>query len=173
MQSKKIIVALLSTVSVAVIVFTVVMGVQYFKNSGLEENINKAIAEKIKSEKIPGEALPYSIQYSNTVLGAVHYEVMSCNQRNKTAVVSFSYIDAIALADQYEGPVENIDEFYIYCVDSIVNETAPVIAKEVEIHFDLKEENGQTTYIIQSSPELADVLTGGTFSEYLRLIGGC
>ena len=91
MERKKSIIALFSAVSVAVIVFAIVMGVQYFTSLGLKEEINKAIGEKIKSEEIPGEALPYSIQYSNAVLDAVHYEVMSCDQRNKTAVVSFSY----------------------------------------------------------------------------------
>lgn len=172
MQRKKSIVALLSAVSVVVIILVIIVGVQYFKSFGLKEEINKAIGEKIKSEEIPGEALPYSIQYSNAVLGAIRYEVMSCDPKNKTAIISFSYVDAIALADQYGESLENIDEFYTYCVDSIMSKTAPVIAKEVEVQFSLTEKNGQTTYVIQSSPELADVLTGGTFSEYLKLIGG-
>ena len=172
MQKKKKIVAFLSAVSIAIIVLIIIVGVQYFKSLGLKEEINKAIGEKIKSEEIPGEALPHSIQYSNAVLGAIHYEVMSCDQKNETAVISFSYVDAIALADQYGESVENIDEFYIYCVDSIMSKTAPVITKEVQVQFALTEEIAQRTYVIQSSPELADVLTGGTFSEYLKLIGG-
>lgn len=172
MRRKKIIIALLVAVGATAILCGITIGVQYFGRSGLEANIGKAIEKKIQSEEIPGEALPYSIQYSNAVLGAIQYQIISCDQRNKTATVSFNYVDAIALADQYGEIVCDADEFYIFCVNSITNKTAPFETKEIEIQYYVVEENGQAFYVIENSPELADVLTGGTFSEYLQLIGG-
>ena len=175
MQNKKIMLIFFLVLSITIIILGIVMGTRYFDELNEEQNIDNAIAEKIKNEEIQGDMLPSSIQYSNAVIKAVEYKIISCNKKDKTAVVSFTYINAIKLAEQYQKPINceaDIDDFYMFCVNSIESRTAPFVTKEIEIRYSLEDQNGQTICAIQNSAELADVLTGGTFSEYLKIIGG-
>lgn len=169
-MKKKVILA--SVVSIVVILGGIALAIWWFLGRNTDQELEAAIAQRIQSEKSLGDNLPASIQYSNAVLDALEYQVLSNDTESGTAKVSFTYVDVMALADQYADDEVNADSFYTNCVDLIGQDRAPRITKEIFLHYTLEEMNGQTVYVIESSAEFADALSGGAFSVYMDLLGG-
>lgn len=159
-------------VAIFAIIVVSIVSIQVFSKREAIKVIDVAIGEKIAAEKIEGTALPTSIQYTNAIVDAIEYQIISVNEENNTALVSFTYVDAIGLADKYGESVENIEGFYTYCVDTISCGEAPFITKEIEVQYDVDESRKENKCLIRNSPDLADALTGGTYSAYIQLLGG-
>ena len=130
-----------------------------------------AIEEKINGAIIQGMDLPLSYQFNNAVLMAIEFELLEYNQNLNAATVNFSYVNVLALADTYSESLNDADAFYEYCVDKITNGTAPMLNKTIPVTYTETKDEGITHYIVIDSLELADVMTGGVASEYIKLTG--
>lgn len=150
-----------------IIVVAIIVGLAlYFGYAWkMERDVSQAIQEKIDSELVPGENMPLGASYTNAVYSAITFEVQHSD--GKKAQVAFTYPDVIALADQNETDKQEADAFYQHCIDTIHAGEYPQKDKTISVEYE-KDKNGKIK--IQASPELADVLTGGAYSVYARMI---
>ncbi len=132
----------------------------------------KAISDRINSEMYLGDDLPLSYQFCNAVVQAIEFEILDTDKANRTMHVRFTYIDVLELAECYDDDSPSQDEYYKFCLNSIVGDDAPTVTETVSLTFTLSESDGDVIIILDDCIEFADVLTGGTASEYLKLLGG-
>lgn len=160
------------SVAVCCTVLIVVLVVLLTNITSRESNgYETAIEEKINGAIIQGMDLPLSYQFNNAVLMAIEFELLEYNQNLNAATVNFSYVNVLALADTYSESLNDADAFYEYCVDKITNGTAPMLNKTIPVTYTETKDEGITHYIVIDSLELADVMTGGVASEYIKLTG--
>lgn len=153
----------------AVAVITVLL---LFGLSTREKAYEVAIAEKIASEMIQGEKLPLAYQYNNAVLNAIGFRILDTDKSTNTAMVKFSYIDILSLADTYVGSMSDSSLFYTHCIDQIESGKAPTLTKTITVSFAVFESGEVEKLIALDSVDFADVLTGGVASAYVKLSGG-
>lgn len=139
--------------------------------SGKSNIYETAIEKKINGAVIQGVDLPLSYQYNNAVLKAIEFEVLEVDKRFNSAIVNFSYVDVLALADTYTESLNDADAFYQYCIDRITNGTAPMLSKTISVSYIVTEYEEIAQCIAIDSLDLADVMTGGVASEYIKLTG--
>ncbi len=130
-----------------------------------------AIKTRLDSEKVNGTDIALSYQYSNAMLDAIDYKIVSTDKSSGSARVTFTYVDAMLLADGYTGSIHDQVSFYQHCIDTIKAHQAPTISKTITVYFE-KDTNAGGELAVVDSPELADVLTGGVASWYQNMIGG-
>lgn len=166
-------VGIIAAVSAIVILGAGAVGVWYLTGGASDSPLEAAIDRRIEGEKNLGENLPLSMQYSNAVLDALEYQVLSEDRESGTATVSFTYVDVMKLGEECGTDIADADLFYTQCMEKIEQGTAPSVTKEIQLQYTTQEAtDGESVYVIQSSPELADALSGGVFSVYRELIGG-
>ena len=132
-----------------------------------KKEMENIITKVIHNETITGEELPMSQQYANAILNAISYEIIESDEFGK-AVVKFTYIDAMKMADTY-GTVSNSDDFYAFCIQQIQNNVAPLVEATIEVEYRAAADGSVE---IVDSIAFADVLTGGAASEFLKLLEG-
>lgn len=157
----------ISASTVAVITALLLFGL-----SPREKAYEVAIADKIASEMIQGEKLPLAYQYNNAVLDAIGFRILDTDKSANTAIVKFSYIDVLSLADKYVGSMSDSSLFYTHCIDQIESGKAPTLTKTITVSFAVFESGEVEKLIALDSVDFADVLTGGVASAYVKLSGG-
>lgn len=135
-----------------------------------KELLYQAISEKIDIEIKKSPNLPMDIQYTNAVYSTIEFKILSYTK--ETANIQFTYVNVVALADLYPSEITDIDKFYKYCIEKIESEAVEKETKVIEVSYISVNENGNKKFLVEDTPELADVLTGGAYSEYQRLVGG-
>ncbi len=131
-----------------------------------------AITRRIENETVSISDPPLEYQYSNAILQAIRYNIVSSDRKNNTATVQFRYVDVMALADELGNKAIGQDEYYSYCIEAIRRETAPFATTAIQIRFEEREINGVRQLCVVDSFELADVLSGGTVSAYMSIEEG-
>jgi len=158
------------SLGIIVIAVTVILSIHGLQNVEMEDRLTVGLEQKITSEMVAGEELPIFWMYSNAIREAIEFDIVSCNEKKKEASVKFTYVDAISLADCYAGTLENPELFYQYCVREISAESAPQKTETIRITYSEYENEDELYCIIEDSPELVNVLTGGTYSEYVKIL---
>ena len=166
-------VGIIAAVSAIIILCAGAVGVWYLTRGASDSPLEAAIDRRIEGEKNLGKDLPLSMQYSNAVLDALEYRVLSEDHESGTATVSFTYVDVMKLGEECGTDIADADLFYTQCMEKIEQGTAPSVTKEIQLQYTTQEAtDGESVYVIQSSPELADALSGVVFSVYQGLVGG-
>lgn len=127
-------------------------------------SLNATIFDEIYSEIIPGEELPLSIQYSNSVYTNISFNILSQNDSNGRATVEFTYVDILALADGYMEDFDDIDRFYEYCIQNISSGNIETISETVEVSYTVLVEADVKTYVVDQIEDIMSILTGGAYS---------
>ncbi|MBE6587470.1 MAG: hypothetical protein E7647_03535 [Ruminococcaceae bacterium] len=138
-----------------------------------EENpFSRSIEQKIESERAVGVNTDYSYQYQNAVLDAIEYDILKYDEDKLCATVRFTYVDVLKLAEGYEEDIDDVNDFYRYCIESIESDDAPSITKKINVDFyEINGDEGRVL-MVEDSVEMADVLTGGFASVYNEIIEG-
>ena len=139
--------------------------------SGKSNIYETAIEKKINGAVIQGVDLPLSYQYNNAVLKAIEFELLEFDKSVNSATVNFSYVDVLALADTYTESLNDVDAFYRHCIDRITNGMAPMLSKTISVRYIESKYEGPSRCIVIDSLELADIMTGGVASAYIKLTG--
>lgn len=169
MRSKKhrkwpiILILILAVVAVGFIV-----GSSFVHKASFED----ALEEKVTSDIIRGEDVPAHIEYSNAVYESISFNVRTNDYKSGMAEVEFTYVDVLALADGSEAEIESQESFYTYCVEQINSGVAPTNTEVIQVSYAILEEDGGKRYVIEDTPELANVLTGGAFSVFQSMLEG-
>ena len=132
------------------------------------QRLEAAIESVVDSEIVQGEDVPPYLAYTNAVRTAVSYDIQS-NDKKGTAVVAFTYVDVMALAQNISPANEDLDGFYQKAIDQIQSGSAPMESETIEVTYQVGEEK---EYILDVTPALANVLTGGAFEVIQGLVEG-
>ena len=130
--------------------------------------LESAIDDLVQKELIEADNLPLSYQYANAVVKAFSYEIVDVGTAGK-AELKVTYVDVLKLADSF-GDVIDVDAFYSFCIQQIDNKTAPVVEDKIVVECILTEDNGIIELV--DNIDLADALTGGAASEYIKMMEG-
>ena len=131
-------------------------------------NFQDSLQTMIDSELVKGDDLPGYLLYSNAILQDIKFVVKKIDQESKSAVVEFSYVDAMKLADSYSGPLSDAEQYYNYCVNEIMNDRAHRVEKEVTFSYCVAESD----CLIETNQDYLDVISGGAYSAYLEMLEG-
>ena len=139
-----------------------------FKNQDNPSNpkLDTAIDTYIQNELCTGESLPLMLQYQNALLGAITYEVQSCNVDRGTMDVKFTYVDALQLADSFSGSNISADNYYSTCIKAIQSRNCKMITEVISVTF----KSYANGYALMDSDLLTNVLSGGILDYYLGLL---
>ena len=142
--------------------------------SSKESLLIEALEQKINAEKVieyveADSNVPMSLQYKNAVASSVEFTVKEIEYFNNQAVVSFSYTDIMSLAEDYGDSDHGPDAFYQYCIRKIEDGEAKK-TEEIRLSFVMEKVDGDKICIIENTPELTNVLTGGIYKELLDLL---
>lgn len=142
--------------------------VKLFGDMQGDQRLEYAIESVIDSEIVQGDDVPPYLAYMNAVRLAVSYDIQS-NDKKGTAVVSFTYVDVMGLAQSVLPANEEVDAFYQKAIDQIQSGSAPMKSETIEVTYHVGEEK---EYILDVTPALANVLTGGAFEVIQGLVEG-
>lgn len=168
--NKKILI-IVSLIIILLILILIFGGMLSSKKSlfieGLEQKIN---AEKRVENISPDSEVPLSLQYTNVIANAVDFTLIDINYVDNQALVSFSYVDVMNLADEFDDSDVDAESFYKYCLREVEGGNAIRKTEEIMLSFVISKENGEKVCIIENTPELANVLTGGIYKELMNLL---
>lgn len=125
-----------------------------------------AVDAYIQDEVYDGESLPLMLEYQNTILSEITYEIQSYDMKKGTMEVNFTYIDVLNLADSITDQNLSEEDYYAACIEKIRAENYSTISEVVCVYFEASEEG----YTLTQSNELANVLSGGVLDYYLELM---
>jgi len=151
-----------------VICCILVVGVKLYGDMQGDQRLEAAIESVVDSEIVQGEDVPPYLAYMNAVRSAVSYDIQS-NDKKGTAVVSFTYVDVMGLAQSVSPEGEELDGFYQNAIEQIQSGSAPMKSETIEVTYHVGEEK---EYILDVTPALANVLTGGAFEVIQGLVEG-
>ena len=136
------------------------------------QDYSAAISRRIENEIVSIPDPPLEYEYSNAILRAISYKVVSQNKSANTAIVQFKYVDVMAMADTLGNRAIDRNDYYNYCIEAIKSGTAPYATNTITVAFEMREINGVNQLCVIDSFDLADILSGGTVSAYLRIMEG-
>lgn len=148
---------------VAVVLFCTLGKGSREPNGALEQ----AIQERINEELFIDPMTEYE-NYNNIVVQSIQFNVVK-DVKNGKATVKFTYIDLLALADTFGDRELSMEEYYEECTSLIGSGTAPVSEKKIELSCSQLPDG---TYQIEDTPDLMEVLSGGTYYYLMNLIQG-
>lgn len=134
-------------------------------------DFSEAISDRIMDEVVYGENLPLEHQYSNAILETIVYRIESKNIINNTAIVSFRYVDVIALADSIGNRAVDWDTYYELCIEAMRSGTAPLAQKTIKLNFEERGTGKSRKFCVIDSYELSDIISGGTVSAFADAVG--
>lgn len=152
------------------LVLIVVLAIAVIKPSG--QDFSAAINRRIENEIVSIPDPPLEYQYSNSILRAISFKIVSQNKRTNTAVVQFKYVDVMAMADTLGYGAIDQNEYYNYCIEAIKSGTAPYATNTITVAFEIREINGVNQLCVFDSFDFTDILSGGTVRAYLRIMEG-
>ena len=130
------------------------------------ELLSEAIDSYIENEISGSESVPLMVEYHNSILTAITYEIQSYDLSKGTMNVEFTYIDVLRLADSVTAPNISEAEYYSVCIEKIHSQEYETVTEVIPITFET-DENG---YSIIGSDLLTNVLSGGVLNYYLELL---
>lgn len=128
--------------------------------------LSAAISAYIEDEQVLGDSLPLMVRYNNALLDSVTFRILDYDIAERNATVKFTYVDALKLADSFKDPDISQDDYYAQSIDRIQSGDCAMVSQSITILF----EETVDGYVIQTSDDLVNVLSGGVLYYYLELL---
>ena len=130
------------------------------------ELLSQAIDSYIENQISGSESVPLMVEYHNSILTTITYEIQSYDLSKGTMDVEFTYIDVLRLADSVTDPNISEAEYYSICIEKIHSQEYETITDIISVSFEACEKG----YSIIGSDSLTNVLSGGVLNYYLELL---